>query len=76
MKQKIDSLGRILIPKPLRDELELEIGCTLELIPDSENGSLVIKKKTATCLICGSEELLIPLKKETYLCRNCLDQLK
>ena len=51
---KIDDLGRVLLPKRLRDELGWEIGDTLSLNP--ENGTMVLSLEEKKNSDCGDEE--------------------
>lgn len=72
MKRTIDSLGRLAIPKPIREEMGMGIGCQLEFVPDRENGVLLLKKEKNVCLNCGGKKNLLPLKGGGFLCKECL----
>ncbi len=69
---KIDKLGRIVVPKPLRSKYDLNIDDTIELFTDDD--SIILKKYRARCIFCGSDENLA-----TYLdkpvCKHCVDAL-
>ena len=48
---KIDKLGRIVVPKPLRTKYDLNIDDTIELFTD--NDSIILKKyRAATTTLC------------------------
>ena len=40
---KIDDLGRVLIPKEIRETIGWKIGGSLQLIPNPEDGTLILK---------------------------------
>lgn len=70
---KIDQLGRIVVPKPIRKMYDLELGDSLELF--SEPDAIVMKKYCMTCAFCGSDDNLVKFKDKT-ICKNCLDEIK
>lgn len=47
MKAVVDSVGRIVVPKPLRDLLGLEAGCTVEISRYGAGLQLVPSGRTA-----------------------------
>ena len=51
--KKIDSLGRIVLPKEIRDTYQLSNGDTVEIVP-TENGILI--KKPGYKLICRRDD--------------------
>ena len=60
----VDSAGRVLIPKSLRDELRIEAGDTLELTSDGElmtlqpvRGDSALRKKQGVWVFYGSKNL-------------------
>ena len=69
---KVDKLGRILIPVNVRRMLGLSEGSQLEVLTD-EN-SLVLRKYIPQCIFCANDENLIEYK-DSYICKNCLDEL-
>ncbi|MBQ8860011.1 MAG: AbrB/MazE/SpoVT family DNA-binding domain-containing protein [Ruminococcus sp.] len=70
---KIDQLGRIVIPKPLRKKYDLELGDSLELF--NEDDGILMKKYCMTCAFCGNDDNLTKFKEKT-VCENCLKELK
>lgn len=50
-KLKLDDLGRIVIPKPFRKELNLENESPV--VVALENNSVVIRPEKAVCKCCG-----------------------
>jgi len=69
---KIDKLGRIVVPKPLRTKYNLNIDDTIELFTDDD--AIVLKKYRESCIFCGSDEDLVTLEGKT-VCRGCIEKL-
>ena len=69
---KIDKLGRIVVPKPLRTKYDLNIDDTIELFTD--NDSIILKKYRASCIFCGSDDSLVSFEGKT-VCKNCIAKL-
>lgn len=70
---KIDKLGRIVIPKPLRSKFDIDTGDTIELF--TEPDAIVIKKYAMRCTFCGNSDELSEFHGKP-VCVNCLSQLK
>ena len=70
--RKIDNLGRIVIPKEIRNTLKIEDNAALEIFTD--NNSIVLKRSDDFCLICGSSKNIIKYKNKP-ICKNCIGQL-
>ena len=51
VQSKIDDKGRITIPRPLRQELNIEEGGTVDITLSM--GSLVIKPSSPRCVFCN-----------------------
>lgn len=69
---KIDKLGRIVIPKPLRGKYDIHVDDTLELF--TEDDAIVVKKYAMSCVFCGADDDLITYKGKT-VCRACRDAI-
>lgn len=69
---KIDKLGRVLIPKNLRQKLDLAVDDPIEVFTDGD--ALVLRKYRKRCAFCGSEENIISFK-EKYICSSCISEL-
>lgn len=69
---KIDGLGRIVVPKQLRDKFDLEKGSRLELF--TENDMIVMKKYRSCCVFCGSDENITSYM-DKHICGSCLEKL-
>lgn len=44
MVRRIDELGRVVIPKPVRLEINIQEGDPLEIFIDKEQGTVIFKK--------------------------------
>ena len=73
MTRKVDHLGRIILPKELRDNLGINCGDPVEIYPEGEY--LYVKKKLPECIFCESSENVIEYD-EKAICKSCIDELK
>lgn len=71
--RKIDKLGRIVIPKEMRQVLnmgdydELEIGI--------EGNKIFIQKQNTGCVVCNEMENLSEIKEDKYMCITCISEI-
>lgn len=70
----VDHLGRIVIPKEIRKQLEITDGADYLEMQLSDNGELILKKHKSGCIFCGETSFLVPFKKN-FICKSCLDEL-
>lgn len=70
---KIDQLGRIVIPKPLRKKYDLELGDNLELFNEADG--ILMKKYCMSCAFCSNDENLSKFK-DKMICQDCLDEIR
>lgn len=54
--RKIDNLGRIVLPKGIRDTYGLEYETPVEIYTDGDH--IILKKYQVRCLFCGGENNL------------------
>lgn len=66
--KSIDSLGRIVVPKQLRDKLALKPGESLDI--SLENNTIVMKRNSLACVFCNSTEDIITYKGKN-ICKKC-----
>lgn len=72
--RRLDELGRVVLPKELRDTMGLENRARIEIHVDAD--AIVLKKynpKVMECAICHSEKNLTEVNGK-YLCLSCLYQ--
>ena len=70
--RKVDDLGRIVIPKEIRQNLKIGDNSSLEIFSDSS--SITIKKINHSCAMCGSKNRLLEFN-DKFICCNCVDKL-
>lgn len=66
--RKVDTLGRIVIPKEVRKELDIKEGDPIEILQEDKN--IVLRKYHVRCIFCGEEEGLFEYKG-VRICRKC-----
>ncbi len=71
--RKIDSLGRIVLPKELRRQLNIDMDSSLEIFV--EGNSIVLKKYQPACVFCGEAKDVTNYKGQN-VCSHCLDALR
>ena len=69
--QKLDRLGRVVIPVSYRKALEFDENAMLSV--SMESGALMIRRVKLLCRLCG---LPISDDKEIPLCDNCVEKVK
>ncbi len=69
----IDELGRVVIPKSMRNKLGISSGDPLEF--KIEGGSIVITPDRKGCAFCHSEDGLVEFKGRC-VCSLCLNELR
>jgi transcriptional pleiotropic regulator of transition state genes len=72
--RKIDTLGRIVIAKELRDTLNLPEGTPMEIYTEGEN--IILKKYKRGCTICGDVQEDMTRFKGKELCECCITDLR
>lgn len=70
---KIDKLGRIVIPKPIRKKYDLDVDDTLEMYTEADG--IVLRKYAESCIFCGSEDGLLSIKGKP-VCADCMEEIK
>ena len=71
--RKVDNLGRIVLPKELRNVLDIPEGTPLEIYTEGE--TIILKKYAPGCLFCGESDDLVNLKGK-WVCKSCLKDLR
>jgi len=71
--RQVDELGRIVIPKELRDTLGIQIKDSLEIFVDGE--MIILRKYDPGCLFCGNAYNVIYFKSK-LICRDCMADVK
>lgn len=71
--RKIDQLGRIVLPKELRDTREMPEGTPLEVY--TEGDQIILKKYQPGCVFCDSVDEITVFKGQN-VCKKCLKDLR
>ncbi len=72
MIRHIDELGRIVIPKEIRRQMDIQNNDPVEIFV--EGGRILLAKYEPTCIFCaGTEE--VELFKDKKICRACRREL-
>ena len=71
--RSIDELGRIVIPKELRNKMDMHEGSAVEIF--AQDDKICMRRFYAGCHFCGEEENLIEFK-EKLICNACLEELR
>lgn len=70
--RRLDELGRIVLPKELRTEMDLNNGDGLEIFV--ENNTIVLRKNVPYCIFCGSSTDLVIFNGKN-VCKNCIKEI-
>lgn len=71
--RRLDSLGRVVIPKEMRQLMKVNEKELVRII--KQNNSIIIKKYNRSCLVCGSENSLNEYGG-VCLCERCIGKMK
>ena len=72
-KGKIDNLGRVVIPKTIRDALGIKHNDEISMTVD--NAKLIITKGYKTCSICDTKDVTTKVS-DKLLCDSCISEIK
>ncbi len=71
--RKVDELGRIVLPKELRNTLNINEKDPLEIYVDEDN-KIVLKKYEPACIFCGGMNGIVSYRGYN-VCRDCQEKL-
>lgn len=71
--RRVDELGRVVIPKEIRENFEIMEKDPLEIFVEKD--TIILKKFFPVCTLCGSQEGLKEYK-EKVICEKCIEQLR
>jgi len=72
--RKLDSLGRIVLPKSLRKELNINEGDDIEMYVD-DDGNVVLDKYVPRCVFCDQAKDNVINFKGKIVCHDCLKDM-
>ena len=70
--RNIDELGRIVVPKEMRKALDITDNDPVEIAMEGDR--IVLRKKVASCVFCGSEGEYVVFKSKR-VCKSCLEEI-
>ncbi len=73
MTRHIDELGRIVVPKEIRQALNLQSGEVLKIYV--EDNAIIFKKIENSCALCGGNSKLLEFNGK-MICDCCLKKIK
>jgi len=71
--RKVDTLGRVVLPRKLRGSLGIDIKCPLGFYIDGD--AIVLKKYQPDCIFCGNVDNVVKYKGKN-ICLTCLTEMK
>lgn len=66
--RKVDELGRVTIPKEIRDTNEIEEGTPIEIFVDGNK--IILEKFEKSCIFCRTKDGLLEFKEQS-ICKKC-----
>ena len=73
ISRPIDELGRIVIPKEIRNALDMRPKDEIEIY--IEDGNMIMKKAKPFCALCGSIDELSSFSGK-FICGDCIQKLQ
>ena len=71
--RQVDEMGRFVLPKELRNALDIKFKDPLVIY--TEDDKIILKKYAPSCTFCGSEEDNI-LYNGKLVCKSCIEKLE
>lgn len=68
----IDELGRIVVPKELRDSMDIKKGDPMEIFTDGDY--IILKKYAPFCTFCSSSQSLVNFGGK-MICSECVKKI-
>lgn len=73
MVRRVDELGRIVLPKELRNTFDIEEKDALEIY--TEGNTIILKKYEPACIFCGDAGDVVSFRGRN-VCKNCIKELQ
>jgi transcriptional pleiotropic regulator of transition state genes len=71
--RKVDQLGRIVLPKSLRKNYQMNEGDPVEILVQGDH--IILEKYKPKCVFCYSAEKVNEYK-DRYICESCVSEMK
>lgn len=72
MARPVDSLGRVVLPKELRDVMDIKMDDSMEVFVDGNR--IVLRKFMRNCIFCGDGSN-VRFYRDMAVCRKCAEDL-
>ncbi|MBQ7363035.1 MAG: AbrB/MazE/SpoVT family DNA-binding domain-containing protein [Clostridia bacterium] len=69
----VDELGRIVVPKEMRQKMGIENGDPVEIFADGDR--IILEKYRSLCHFCSSDEDIVEFYGKN-ICRKCIEELR
>ena len=69
----VDQIGRVVVPKEIRDTLDIKREDSVEIF--TEGKDIILRKYQPGCYICGSMDDVIEFGNGK-ICRKCIEKIK
>lgn len=69
----VDELGRIVVPKEMRDKMNIDKNDPVEIFVDGDK--IILTKYSPYCTFCQSEDNITEFKGRK-ICKACLDEIR
>lgn len=73
MVRDIDKVGRVVIPKEIRDNLGIHENDPLEIFVKDD--MIIFRRYEPACLFCGNAEDIVTYE-DKKICKACIEKLK
>lgn len=73
MVRDIDKVGRVVIPKEIRDNLGIHENDPLEIFVKDD--MIIFRRYEPACLFCGNAEGIVTYE-DKKICKACIEKLK
>ena len=70
--RRVDELGRIVIPKEIRDSQEINIKDPMEIYTDGN--TIILRKVEDSCIFCGRTKDISKFNDKT-ICSKCIESI-
>lgn len=70
--RRVDELGRVVIPKEIRDQFGIQEKDPMEIYVDDDK--IILQKHKYSCCICDNTENVIEYK-EKIICEKCIEEI-
>ena len=72
MTRAIDEVGRIVLPKEIRETMSLKTKDELEIC--IQDDKIILSKFQPSCIFCGEAQNLV-VYNENKICKSCIDKI-